>query len=57
MEDDNGGKFDGPLESDDMARLTITDLSALQMGVAILDAHVRHPGRVPGQTQLEVLSE
>lgn len=40
MEDDNGGKFDGPLESDDMARLTITDLSALQMGVAILDAHV-----------------
>lgn len=40
LEDDNGGKFDGPLEPDDMARLTITDLRALQMGVAILDAHV-----------------
>ena len=40
LEDDNGGKFDGPLEPDDMARLTVTDLRALQMGVAILDAHV-----------------
>ena len=40
LEDDNGGKFDGPLEPDDIARLTVTDLRALQMGVAILDAHV-----------------
>lgn len=40
LEDDNDGKFDGPLEPEDMARLTVTDLSALQMGVAILDAHV-----------------
>ena len=40
LEDDKGGKFDGPLEPEDMARLTVTDLRALQMGVAILDAHV-----------------
>lgn len=40
LEDDNGGKFDGPLEPEDMARLTVTDLRALQMGVAILDAQV-----------------
>lgn len=40
LEDDNGGKFDGPLEPEDMARLTVTDLRELQMGVAILDAHV-----------------
>ena len=40
LEDDNGGTFNGPLEPEDMARLTVTDLSALQMGVAILDAHV-----------------
>lgn len=40
LEDDNGGKFDGPLEPEDMARLTVTDMSALQMGVAILDAQV-----------------
>lgn len=40
LEDDNGGKFDGPLEPDDMARLTLTDLNTLQMGVGILDAHV-----------------
>lgn len=40
LEDNNGGKFDGPLEPEDMARLTVTDLRALQMGVAILDAQV-----------------
>lgn len=40
LEDGNGGKFDGPLEPDDMARLTLTDLNTLQMGVGILDAHV-----------------
>ena len=40
LKDDNGGKFDGPLEPEDMARLTVTDLRALQMGVGILDAHV-----------------
>lgn len=40
LEDDNGGTFNGPLEPEDMVRLTVTDLSALQMGVAILDAHV-----------------
>ena len=40
LEDDNGGKFDGPLEPEDMARLTLTDLNTLQMGVGILDAHV-----------------
>lgn len=40
LEDGNGGKLDGPLEPDDMARLTLTDLNTLQMGVGILDAHV-----------------
>ena len=40
LEDGKGGKFDGPLEPQDMARLTVTDLCALQIGVAILDAHV-----------------
>lgn len=40
LEDDNGGKFHGPLEPEDMARLTVADLRTLQMGVAILDAQV-----------------
>lgn len=40
LEDDNGGKFDGPLEPQDMANLTVTDLRVLQIGVAILDARV-----------------
>ena len=40
LEDDNGGKFDGPLQPQDMARLSIADLRALQVGVAILDVQV-----------------
>lgn len=40
LEDDNAHKFEGPLEPADMARLTVADLRALQMGAAMLDAKV-----------------